>query len=101
MRAHRHDLRPHEHDDQGAETMFSRWRASGAAALAIGAFAGCGGGQPRAALKDPGVQGVDALRQAMRTALLNHDEQHQCELFAPSLIEAHGNSIKTCAAWLK
>ena len=71
-----------------------------AIALVAGAFAGCGGSSPAAALKDPGVRGVDALRQAVRAALLNHDARSQCELFAPSLIEAHGGSTDTCAAWL-
>jgi len=69
-----------------------------AIALVAGAFAGCGGSSPAAALKDPGVRGVDALRQAVRAALLNHDARSQCELFAPSLIEAHGGSTDTCAA---
>jgi hypothetical protein len=70
-------------------------------ALAMATIAGCGGGSSLAALKDPGVQGVEALRQALRTALLNHDRQAQCELFAPILLDSRGGSVETCARSLE
>lgn len=79
--------------------MFGRSRMFGAVAagLAMGAITGCGGGSSLAALKDPGVQGVEALRQQLRTALVNHDQKAQCELFAPMLIESRGSSVDACA----
>ena len=71
-----------------------------AASLAMGALNGCGGSS-LAALKDPGVPGVEALRIALRAALLKHDSRAQCELFAPILIENSGGSIEACARSLE
>ncbi len=83
--------------------MFGRSRMFGAVAagLAMGAITGCGGGSSLAALKDPGVQGVEALRQQLRTALVNHDQKAQCELFAPMLIDSRGGSVEACARSLE
>jgi hypothetical protein len=83
--------------------MFRASQALGAVALvlALGAIAGCGGGSSLEALKDPGVQGVEALRQQLRTALLHHDQKTQCELFAPIVIENHGGSLDACAKSLR
>jgi hypothetical protein len=82
--------------------MFKASRAAGALAvtLALGAVAGCGGGESLAALKDPGTQGVEALRQALRGALEKHDNKRQCELLAPALIDNDGGSVGTCASRL-
>jgi hypothetical protein len=83
--------------------MFGASRAAGAfaLALALGAVAGCGGGQSLAALENPGTQGVEALRQALRGALANHDDQRQCELLTPALIGSRGGSIGACARSLR
>jgi hypothetical protein len=70
-------------------------------ALAIAAMAGCGGQVSLVALKDPGVQGVEALRQDLHTALLDHDKRVQCELFAPILLGSRGGSVETCARSLQ
>jgi hypothetical protein len=80
--------------------MFGASRAAGALAvtLALGAVAGCGGGQSLAALKNPGTQGVEALRQALQSALRKHENKRQCELLAPALIASHGGSIDAWAA---
>ena len=51
--------------------------------------------------EDPGVQGVEALRQQLRTALVNHDQKAQCELFAPMLIDSRGGSVEACARSLE
>jgi hypothetical protein len=77
--------------------MFGASRAAGALAvvLALGAVAGCGGGEPLAALKAPGTEGVEALRQALQSALENHDDKKQCELFSPALLASSG-SISAC-----
>ena len=77
--------------------MFRASRAAGAltVVLALGAVAGCGGGEPLAALKAPGTEGVEALRQALQSALENHDDKKQCELFSPALL-ASGGSISAC-----
>ena len=78
-------------------------RATGALAvtLVLGAgVAGCGGGESLAALKDPGTQGVEALRQALLSALETHDKQRQCELLAPALVDSHGGSVDACASSL-
>ncbi len=79
--------------------MFGASRAAGALAvtLVLGAVAGCGGGQSLAALENPGTQGVEALRQALQSALIKHDDKLQCELLAPALIAGHGGSIEACA----
>lgn len=68
-------------------------------ALAIAAIPGCG--SSLAALKDPGVPGVEALRQDLHTALLNHDKRVQCELFAPILLGSRGGSVEACARSLE
>ncbi len=66
-----------------------------AVVLALGAVSGCGGGEPLAALKAPGTQGVEALREALQSALSKHDAKGQCELFSPALLGSSG-SISTC-----
>ena len=63
--------------------------------LALGAVSGCGGGEPLAALKAPGTQGVEALREALQSALSEHDAKGQCELFSPALL-GNSASISTC-----
>jgi hypothetical protein len=72
-------------------------RAAGilAAVLALAAVSGCGGGEPLAALKAPGTQGVEALRQALQSALSKHNDKGQCELFSPALLGSSG-SISAC-----
>ena len=77
--------------------MFRTTRAAGglAVVIALGAVAGCGGGEPLAALKAPGTQGVEALRAALQSALKNHDNKGQCALFSPALLGSSG-SISTC-----
>lgn len=79
--------------------MFRASRAAGALAaiLGLGAVAGCGGGGSLAALKAPGTEGVEALRQALQSALEKHDDKGQCELFSPALIDNHGGSVQACA----
>lgn len=74
-------------------------RVTGALALtlALGALAGCGGGQSLAALKNPGTQGVEALRQALQSALSKHDAEQQCELLTPALVASHGGSVEACS----
>jgi hypothetical protein len=79
----------------------SRAAAALAAAVALGAVTGCGGSSSRAALENPGTQGVEALRQALQSALARHDGKGQCELFSPALIRSNGGSIEQCAAKLK
>lgn len=76
-------------------------RAAAATLLAMETLAGCGHVALLSGLTDSGVRGVDALRQRVRAALLDHNLRSQCELFAPSLIEALGGSIETCTTWLK
>jgi hypothetical protein len=74
-------------------------RAAGALALAfaLGAVAGCGGGNSlSSALKNPGTPGVEALRQALQSALTKHDDKGQCELFSPALIGNNGGSVEAC-----
>ena len=51
-------------------------------------------------LHDPSTQGVEALRKAMRSALLNHSAKEQCELFAPNLLDAAGGTVTTCTKLL-
>jgi hypothetical protein len=82
--------------------MFKASRAVGAFAvtLALGTVVGCGGGESLAALKDPGTQGVEALRQALRGALEKHDNRRQCELLTPALIDSNGGSVEACASRL-
>ena len=70
------------------------------AAAMMSTLAGCGG-QSGAALKDPGAAGVEALRQALRSALGDHDARAQCELFAPMLLESRGGSLVACAKSLR
>jgi hypothetical protein len=70
-----------------------------AVTVALGAVAGCGGGS-LAALKAPGTEGVEALRQALQSALKNHDAKGQCELFSPALLGSSG-SIGTCEERLR
>jgi len=75
-------------------------RAAGAlsVAFALGAVAGCGGGNSlSSALKNPGTPGVEALRQALQSALSKHDDKGQCELFSPALIGTNGGSVQACA----
>ena len=74
-------------------------RAAGALAVAValGAVAGCGGGESLAALKAPGTEGVEALRQALQSALSKHDKTRQCELLSPALIGNDGGSVEACA----
>jgi hypothetical protein len=83
--------------------MLGASRAAGAlaAALALGAVAGCGGSSSRAPLKNPGTQGVEALRQALQSAVRAHDDKRQCELFSPALTASNGGSIEECARKLK
>jgi hypothetical protein len=79
-------------------------RAAGAlaAAVALGAVAGCGGGNSlSSALKNPGTPGVEALRQALQGALSKHDTKRQCALFSPALIGNNGGSAGACASKLK
>jgi hypothetical protein len=79
--------------------MFRASRAAGtlAVTLVLGAVAGCGGGQSLAALENPGTPGVEALRQALQSALRTYDNKQQCELLTPALIADHGGSIDACA----
>jgi hypothetical protein len=70
-------------------------------ALALGAVTGCGGSSYRAVLENPGAQGVEALRQALQSALTKHDDKRQCELFSAALIDSNGGSIGECARKLK
>jgi hypothetical protein len=79
----------------------SRAAAGLAVALALGAVTGCGGSSSLAALKNPGTQGVEALRQALQSALSRHDDKRQCELFSPALIGSNGGSVEQCAKTLK
>jgi hypothetical protein len=91
--------RPNGHDDRGEQDMVRASRAAGAlaAALALGALTGCGGSS-LSALKNPGTPGVEALRQALQSALTKHDDKRQCELFSPALIGSNGGgSIQACA----
>jgi hypothetical protein len=72
-------------------------RARNVLVLACIGFAGCGGSTTPSALRDPSTQGVEALRQAIQSALLSHDYRKQCELFAPVLVERYGGTIDKCA----
>jgi len=63
--------------------------------------AGCGDSSSVAALKNPGTQGVEALRQALQSALTRHDDKRQCELFSPTLAGSNGGSIEECTRKLK
>lgn len=63
-------------------------------------LAGCGTSSMPSALRDPSTQGVEALREAMRSALLNHSAKEQCELFAPNLLDAAGGQVTTCTRLL-
>jgi hypothetical protein len=61
--------------------------------------AGCGAASSSlpAALHDPSTQGVEALRETMRSALLTHDTKEQCELLAPDLLqEDFGRTVGHC-----
>jgi hypothetical protein len=69
--------------------------------LACVAFGGCGGTSMPLALRDPSTQGVEALRQAIRSALLSHDYRGQCELFTPVLLQNYGGTIASCANSMK
>jgi len=80
--------------------MSSKGKACCVAAAAAAVLAGCGGGQSHSALRAPGFPGVDALRQAVRLALVHNDASGQCELFAPSVLQRHGGSVDSCIAWL-
>ncbi len=80
-----------------------RTRSLHLAALALLAgitlAAGCGGASSSlpSALHDPSSQGVEALREAMRSALLTHNAKEQCELLAPNLLEEdYGRTIGRC-----
>ena len=75
-------------------------RITGIAVSAGIALAGCGANSTPSALHDPSTQGVEALREAMRSALLNHSAKEQCELFAPNLLDAAGGTITTCTRLL-
>jgi len=80
----------------------SRAAAGLAVAVALGAVTGCGGGNSvSSALKNPGTPGVEALRQALQSALTKHDDKRQCELFSPALVGSNGGSIAECARKLK
>jgi len=81
------------------QNMVRASRTAGALAvtLALGTVAGCGGGQSLTALENPRTQDVEALRQALQSALAKHDNKRQCELLAPALIASHGGSIDACA----
>jgi hypothetical protein len=70
------------------------------AAFVGSALAGCGSGSS-SALKNPGTQGVEALREEIRSALEAHDTKKQCELFAPALVREYGETIAACAAKVK
>jgi hypothetical protein len=62
--------------------------------------AGCGATSSSlpSALHDPSTQGVEALRETMRSALLTHDTKEQCELLAPDLLEEDfGRTVGRCA----
>jgi hypothetical protein len=89
---------------KGEPKMFGASPAAGALALALGlgALAGCSGGNSlSSALKNPGTPGVEALRQALQSALTKHDDKRQCELFSPALIGKNGGSAGACAYKLK
>jgi hypothetical protein len=84
-------------------TMLRASRAAGAlaAGVALGAVAGCGGGSSlSSALKNPGTPGVEALRQALQSALRKHDDKGQCELLSPAVIGNKGGSVGACASKL-
>jgi hypothetical protein len=72
-----------------------------AALLTSNALAGCGASPASSALHDPTTQGVEALRQAIRSALQAHDDQRQCELFSPILLERFGGTIAICVKGIK
>ena len=102
-------LSPHERwcsgrsisvSDQGSTRMSSKGMVSCVAGTVAAVLVGCGGGSSRSALRDPGFQGVNALRQAIRTALMHNDASGQCDLFAPSVLQRHGGSVDSCVAWL-
>lgn len=78
----------------------SRTAGALAVVLALGAMAGCSGGESLAALKAPGTSGVEALRQALQNALKKHDDKRQCELLSPALIGNKGGSVEACATKL-
>jgi hypothetical protein len=78
-------------------------RAAGAIALAVAltAVTGCGGSNSlSSALKNPGTPGVEALRQALQSALSKNDTKRQCELFSSALIGSNGGSAGACASKL-
>jgi len=71
-------------------------------ALALGGLAGCGGASSlSSALANPGTPGVEALRQALQSALAKHDYKRQCELLTPALISHDNGSIAICAKRLQ
>lgn len=67
------------------------------ALLIATALAGCGASTLPATLHDPSTQGVEALRQTIRSALLTHNAKQQCELLAPNLLEDYARTIARCA----
>jgi hypothetical protein len=61
--------------------------------------AGCGATSSSlpSALHDRSSQGVEALREAMRSALLSHNAKEQCELLAPNMLEEdYGRTVGRC-----
>jgi hypothetical protein len=76
-------------------------RTTAAALLAAIALTGCGSSPASSALRDPSTQGVEALRQAIRSALQTNNYTWQCELLAPALLEQAEATIASCAKAIK
>jgi hypothetical protein len=76
-------------------------QAGSIAVLVCLVLCGCGGSSASAALHDPSIRGVEALRQAVRSALRAHNYQQECELFAATLIDGTGGTIAKCAETLR
>jgi hypothetical protein len=54
---------------------------------------GCGGGEP---LQQDNNQGIEALRETLKTAIEQHDAKRVCELLTPALLSNHGGTIAAC-----
>jgi hypothetical protein len=77
--------------------MFSVSRAAGAlAALLLFGASGCGGSSPLAGLENPGIQGVEAMRADLKSALQGHDDKRLCELVSSTWIWSNGGSTRAC-----
>lgn len=59
----------------------------------VSLMSGCGGGEP---LQQDNDQGIEVLRETLKTALEHHDAKRVCELLTPALLSNHGGTIAAC-----